>query len=760
MKKVCGGGYLDIKAFQPLALLALRNVNTETAFLAAVEKVQELQSISEWNECWAAYMCAAEHVAPHFLPNMVGHMGFVNVVARSHKERFLGYDHDFRAIRNLGCDHGWKRKGNATLDAGFLLLGQATAGAPVPLSREACIKWNQDKACAKSPCPYDHVCKKCGGSHKEISEHGSKAASKGYAGRFQPRDDRRDNRRDESRRRERSRSPPRQVYSTGLPDPKDVSPYVPAVWASASEGYPDAAERKWVLEGISEGFKLGFTPGSRVGKVTANSKTLDEHMDVVIAYLKEEVEKGSMCGPFSSPPLEGLHRNRIKVIPKPREAGQPAATSTTDDYRLIVDLSYPYGKSINDGIPDEFAKVSYTSLGSIIDKLIASGPDTLLGKIDFKRAYRQVPVAASDRWMLGIQVGDQWWVDLTLPFGGRSCARIFNIVGDVAAFAFQKVAGETSIDHYLDDFISLGSDRDSAAEEFQAVVDLAAKMGIPLSEKKLSPPGPSVCFLGFLIDAPSMSVSLPDDKRLKYGKLVIFLASRKHASQEELLSVAGKLIHVSVVLPQGKAFLRSFFDAAHSVARKNFRVNIKADVRQDLRWWGEVLQSWVGTALLCWGDWVRLPDTELAADSSGSIGMGIVAESGWCSERWPQWDGRATNIAILELIPLIVAASLWGEKWARKKVLFRSDNMATVHAVNSWLPKDRHLTSLLRRLATLAVHHNFQVKAAHIPGVVNTDADDLSRDRMDRFLARNPSAAGRRVRVSRDLLVELLTPPK
>ena len=140
--------------------------------------------------------------------------------------------------------------------------------------------------------------------------------------------------------------------------------------------------------------------------------------------------------------------------------------------------------------------------------------------------------------------------------------------------------------------------------------------------------------------------------------------------------------------------------------------------------------------------------------------MGIVAESGWCSERWPQWEGRATNIAILELIPLIVAASLWGEKWARKKVLFRSDNMATVHAVNSWLPKDRHLTSLLRRLAILAVHHNFQVKAAHIPGVVNTDADDLSRDRMDKFLARNPSAAGRRVRVSRELLVELLTPPK
>ena len=92
LKKVSGGGFVDLRAFQPASLAALRTVNTESAFVAAVDKLPEVSTINEWNQCWAAYMCAAEHVAPHLLPNMVSHMGFLNVVARTHKEEFARYD--------------------------------------------------------------------------------------------------------------------------------------------------------------------------------------------------------------------------------------------------------------------------------------------------------------------------------------------------------------------------------------------------------------------------------------------------------------------------------------------------------------------------------------------------------------------------------------------------------------------------------------------------------------------------------------------
>lgn len=50
------------------------------------------------------------------------------------------------------------------------------------------------------------------------------------------------------------------------------------------------------------------------------------------------------------------------------------------------------------------------------------GPN--VGKIDFARAYRQVPVHPDDRHLLGMKFQGEFFVDLVLPFGGRSCAKI------------------------------------------------------------------------------------------------------------------------------------------------------------------------------------------------------------------------------------------------------------------------------------------------------------------------------------------------
>lgn len=34
-------------------------------------------------------------------------------------------------------------------------------------SRDVCRKWNQNRECIKSPCPYPHRCSRCGGEHRE-----------------------------------------------------------------------------------------------------------------------------------------------------------------------------------------------------------------------------------------------------------------------------------------------------------------------------------------------------------------------------------------------------------------------------------------------------------------------------------------------------------------------------------------------------------------------------------------------------------------
>ena len=206
-----------------------------------------------------------------------------------------------------------------------------------------------------------------------------------------------------------------------------------------------------------------------------------------------------------------------------------------------------------------------------------------------------------------------------------------------------------------------------------------------------------------------MSIALPLRKRLDYLAVTKGLLGKRAASKKVLLSLSGKLMHATRILPQGRPFIRSLYDRAHSVEKNHFMVNLPIPVRDDIRWWADVLSCWLGTSLLCFGPWHGLTDLRFSADASTSFGFGIVFGHRWCSVPWPSVEARAFNIATLELIPMVAAAHLWGHLWSRKRVFFLSDNMATVASVNSWLPKDRHLTALLKRLAKLAIQPGHKI---------------------------------------------------
>ena len=58
--------------------------------------------------------------------------------------------------------------------------------------------------------------------------------------------------------------------------------------------------------------------------------------------------------------------------------------------RVIVDLSWPCGTSVNDGIPSgsfpgEPISLSYPTVDSIVDAVISLGPGCLLYKRDLKK---------------------------------------------------------------------------------------------------------------------------------------------------------------------------------------------------------------------------------------------------------------------------------------------------------------------------------------------------------------------------------------
>ena len=87
-----------------------------------------------------------------------------------------------------------------------------------------------------------------------------------------------------------------------------------------------------------------------------------------------------------------VHLNRLGAVPK----------GTPGKCRLIVDLSYPCGRSVNDGIAGSMCSLSYVSVESAAQAVLLLGRGALLAKMDIRDAYRSVPVHPDDRWLLGM----------------------------------------------------------------------------------------------------------------------------------------------------------------------------------------------------------------------------------------------------------------------------------------------------------------------------------------------------------------------
>ena len=106
---------------------------------------------------------------------------------------------------------------------------------------------------------------------------------------------------------------------------------------------------------------------------------------------------------------------------------------------------------------------------------------------------------------------------------------------------------------------------------------------------------------------------------------------------------------------------------------------------------------------------------------------------------WPAaWS--SINIAVNELIPILISSALWGEEMRGKVVKFVCDNMAVVTCLSRRWAKDSHLAHLLQCLFFFEAHFAFTFKAGHLPRRNNVAADALSRNNLFLFFSVLPQA--------------------
>ena len=99
-----------------------------------------------------------------------------------------------------------------------------------------------------------------------------------------------------------------------------------------------------------------------------------------------------------------------------------------------------------------------------------------------------------------------------------------------------------------------------------------------------------------------------------------------------------------------------------------------------------------------------------------------------------------SQISIKEFMPVLIATLIWGHKRKGHNVLIYCDNEAVVFVLNKHYSRDSYLAHMLHTLLFIEAHFQFQIKAAHIPGVHNTLADLLSRNQVAKFRTQLPNA--------------------
>ena len=94
------------------------------------------------------------------------------------------------------------------------------------------------------------------------------------------------------------------------------------------------------------------------------------------------------------------------------------------------------------------------------------------------------------------------------------------------------------------------------------------------------------------------------------------------------------------------------------------------------------------------------------SDASGSWGCGAYTSTGeWFQLRWlPSWE--SIHIMVKELLPIAVAAAIWGKQWEGRSVRCRCDNAATVAIINSGRSKVERAMHVMRSMYLFLACHN------------------------------------------------------
>ena len=484
-------------------------------------------------------------------------------------------------------------------------------------------------------------------------------------------------------------------------------------WRRLWRGYPDYR----IVEYLQFGWPVNHDRETPLVPTAGNHPSADNCDADVEHYITIKLGKGALAGPFAGPPGRNLHTSPLMTKPK----------RDSKFRRVIMDLSWPKGAAVNDGIDtqtyiDGPATITLPTTEYMAERVVSVGRGAYMFKSELTRGYCQLRVDPSDWPLLGFTHNGRVFMDICPPIGLRTSAMFMQRTTQAVCFIHARRGYLSRA--YLDDFGGAEAAREHASGALHTLQDIMSELGLEEATHKVCQPSQQMVWLGIAFDTLAMTMTIPPTKMEEVMDTLRRWAGKTRATQRETQSLLGVLQFVASVSPPVRVYTnRMLQDLREMPTRGSTSLSLR--FKRDIDFFVRLLPAYNGVRILDKACVECQDHLELDACLTG---CGATTGDQYYSEVFPQFVQQTEHsIAHLELLNVIVATKTWQEQWAGKRILVSCDNMNACLAIQTRRTRDVYMQACIQELFAVTTTKDNEMRAEHCPGKDLVRADALSR---------------------------------
>ena len=575
---------------------------------------------------------------------------------------------------------------------------------------------------------------------------------------------------------------PSLTWEEGIKIKSEINPSKMIKWADRAD-HPDMAMVLEIAEDLRRGCDIGTRGEFLCPSYSSNAPSAYEYGNRVTDCIVQGIKDGIMIGPMDK-----------KDIPFPKDVGVKingimVKLKENGSARVILNMSLGNPFCVNDGMTNEVRfDVSMSDTKMWLRSLHKAGRGCWMCKLDWSGAYKQLRTQKADVRQQFFEWCGKYFAELCLVFGGSSSVGLYDRLAKVfkySATQLSMIPGD-QVQQIIDDVVGCGTKR-QVNSFYHKYREIAGDCGIKLAPED----DPSKAFPAsrtgevFGINYCTLTWSWWLGER-KLGVVINMLLKMEESSIHSLRfvkTVVGKLIHLRLLVPQGKYHLGQLIRMSKAGPDEDLGREIQLSdwARAEAWYWRCLLPFCARKVVLpnpdfCHPPWALHAYTDAAGGSIDNLGRGVgavIAPDWWCYLPWGSVinstykkfdDGKLfkNKMSAWELVGPLLVLTAGVERVKNRRLVVPVDNAGSVAIYNKgWCTSCMLSTTVALAISEVAASINCQLEIVKITRCSNAlaeAADAVSKADFYKMRRLMPGASIGPARVPRALLVWVNNP--